>query len=110
MIQIQGKEQIEQQIYFEYDNESILLIKGNLGTMYLGRCVSEVDGSVIPVAIVTIANNSEYLLRRALREASVQIAHNNLIRIWSLVSNMEWDPYAQTQARYMNWCGRTTCQ
>lgn len=101
LVRVQGPEQMAQQIYFEYDNESTPLGKGGMGTVYLGRCVSEVNGAYTPVAIKAIANNSEDLMKRAMQEASVQIAHNNLMRMWGFVPNMEWDPYTQTQiARY----------
>ncbi len=101
LVRVQGAEQLAQQIYFEYDNESTPLGKGGMGTVYLGRCVSEVNGAYTPVAIKAIANNSEDLMKRAIQEASVQIAHNNLMRMWGFVPNMEWDPYTQTQiARY----------
>ena len=101
LVRVQGPEQMAQQIYFEFDNESTPLGKGGMGTVYLGRCVSEVNGAYTPVAIKAIANNSEDLMKRAMQEASVQIAHNNLMRMWGFVPNMEWDPYTQTQiARY----------
>ena len=101
LVRVQGAEQLAQQIYFEFDNESTPLGKGGMGTVYLGRCVSEVNGAYTPVAIKAIANNSEDLMKRAMQEASVQIAHNNLMRMWGFVPNMEWDPYTQTQiARY----------
>ena len=101
LVRVQGAEQLAQQIYFEYDNESTPLGQGGMGTVYLGRCVSEVNGAFTPVAIKAIANNSEDLMKRAIQEASVQIAHNNLMRMWGFVPNMEWDSYTQTQvARY----------
>lgn len=95
IVRVQGAEQIAQQIYFEYDNQSVPLGKGGMGTVYQGRCVNMIDGSSIPVAIKFIASNSQELLMRAVQEASVQIAHNNLMRMYAFVANMEYDAYSQ---------------
>lgn len=101
LVKVQGAEQLAQQIYFEYDTESTPLGQGGMGTVYLGRCVSEVTGAYTPVAVKFIANNTEDMMKRAMQEASVQIAHPNLMRMWGFVPNMEWDAYTQTQiARY----------
>lgn len=97
LVKVQGAEQLAQRIYFEYDNESIPLGKGGMGTVYLGRCVSEETGAYTPVAIKFIENNSEDMMRRAMQEASVQIAHPNLMRMWGFIPNMEWDPYSRSQ-------------
>lgn len=101
LVRVQGADQLAQQIYFEYDNESTPLGKGGMGTVYLGRCVSEVTGAYTPIAIKFIANNTEDMMKRAMQEASVQIAHPNLMRMWGFIPNMEFDPYTQKQvARY----------
>lgn len=101
LVRVQGAEQLAQQIYFEYDNESTPLGQGGMGTVYLGRCVSEETGAYTPIAIKFIANNTEDMMKRAMQEASVQIAHPNLMRMWGFIPNMEWDAYTQSQiARY----------
>ena len=97
LVRVQGPEQMAQQIDFEYDNESIPLGKGGMGTVYLGRCVSEVNGAYTPVAIKSIDGTSDDLRKRAQQEASVQIAHNNLMRMWGFIKNMEWDPCSRSQ-------------
>lgn len=101
LVKVQGAEQLAQQIYFEYDTESLPLGQGGMGTVYLGRCVSELNGAYTPVAVKFIANNTEDMMKRAMQEASVQIAHPNLMRMWGFIPNMEYDPYTQRQiARY----------
>lgn len=101
IVQIQGAEEMLQQIYYEFDNKSVPLGKGGMGVVYLGRCVSQIDGAYTPVAIKFITNDSEDLIKRAQQEASIQIDHPNLMRMWGFIPNMEWDPYTQSQiARY----------
>lgn len=101
LVKVQGPEQLVQQIYFEFDKDSMPLGQGGMGTVYLGRCVSELNGAYTPVAVKFIANNTDDLMKRAMQEASVQIAHPNLMRMWGFIPNMEWDPYSQSPiARY----------
>jgi len=96
IVRIQGAEQIAQQIYYEYDTESMPLGQGGMGVVYLGRCVSAINGAYTAVAIKKIANDSPDLMMRAVMEASVQIEHPNLMRMWGFIPNAEWDPYTQT--------------
>lgn len=101
LVKIQGSEQMTQQIYFEYDNESLPLGQGGMGKVYLGRCVSVLNGAYTPVAVKFIANNTDELIDRAKQEASVQIDHPNLMRMWGFIPNMEWDSYSRSSiARY----------
>lgn len=96
IVKVQGSEQLSQQIYYEYDNASAPLGKGGMGTVYLGRCVSEINGAYVDVAIKRVDSDKDEIILRAAQEASVQIEHRNVIRMWGFIPNMEWDAYSQS--------------
>lgn len=96
-VRVQGNAEIQNNIYYEYDSESIPLGQGGMGIVYQGFCYNALNPSeFVPVAIKSIQNPSKSLVDRAMREASIQIDHPNLLRMYGFVPNMEFDEYSQT--------------
>lgn len=97
IVRVQGASEVQNGIYYEYDTESQPLGQGGMGIVYQGYCF-RVDNpqEYIPVAIKLITNTTQDLIERAMREASIQIDHPNLLRMWGFIPNMEWDMYTQS--------------
>lgn len=96
-VRVQGNAEIQNEIYYEYDSESIPLGQGGMGIVYQGYCFNALNPSeFVPVAIKAIQNPTKNLVDRAMREASIQIDHPNLLRMYGFIPNMEFDEYSQT--------------
>lgn len=92
VVKIQGPAEQVSKIYYEYDNESLPLGQGGMGIVYQGYCFQESSREeCIPVAIKLITINTHELVQRAMREASIQIEHPNLLRMFGFIPNMEYD-------------------
>ena len=88
LVRIQGVSELQNQIYYDYDTESVPLGQGGMGIVYPGRCF-RVDNpdEYIPVAIKLMTNTNPDMIKRAMREASIQIDDPNLLRIvWRICS------------------------
>ena len=97
IIRVQGEAELQNNIYYEYDSESVPLGQGGMGIVYQGYCFNALDTSeYVPVAIKSIQNPTKDLVDRAMREASIQIDHPNLLRMYGFIPNMEMDEYSQT--------------
>ena len=96
LVRIQGVSELQNQIYYDYDTESVPLGQGGMGIVYPGRCF-RVDNpdEYIPVAIKLMTNTNPDMIKRAMREASIQIDDPNLLRMYGFIPNMELDPYTQ---------------
>ncbi len=96
IIRIQGEAERQQGIYYEYDRDSGLLGEGGMGRVFQGFRVDEMSGGFrMPVAIKEIHDNiarDPQLIERAMREASIQIDHENLLRMYGFVSSVTYDP------------------
>lgn len=94
IVRIQGVSELQNQIYYDYDTEAIPLGQGGMGIVYPGRCF-RVDNpeEYIPVAIKLMTNTNQDMIKRAMREASIQIDDPNLLRMYGFIPNMEPDPY-----------------
>lgn len=91
IVKIQGPNEMQFGIHYEYDTESLPLGQGGMGTVYEGYCINDNNGEYFPVAIKQVSNTSTDLIERAIREASIQIDHPNLLRMYGFISNMEWN-------------------
>ena len=94
IVRIQGVSELQNQIYYDYDTESVPLGQGGMGIVYPGRCF-RVDNpeEYIPVAVKLMTNTNPDMIKRAMREASIQIDDPNLLRMYGFIPNMEPDPY-----------------
>lgn len=92
IVRVRGAFELQQGIYYEYDNESQPIGQGGMGIVYAGNGIIECNpAELYPVALKLITNPTQDLILRAQREASVQIDHPNLLRMYGFVSNMEVD-------------------
>lgn len=97
IVRIQGEREAQNHIYYEYDSESAPLGEGGMGIVYQGYCFNALSpDEFVPVAIKSIQNPTQNLIDRAMREASIQIDHPNLLRMYGFIPNMEKDEYSQT--------------
>lgn len=96
IIRIQGDFERRQGVYYEYDRDSQPLGEGGMGRIYQGYMVNEMSGGFRrPVAIKEIHDHiarDPQLIERAQRESSIQIDHENLLRMYGFVPNMEYNP------------------
>lgn len=92
IVKVQSACEEKAHIYYEYESSSIPLGIGGMGTVYQGCCFREGDRTqFIPVAIKRLDYSTQELVDRAMREASVQIDHDNLLRMYGFIPNMETD-------------------
>lgn len=97
IVRVQGNAEIQNEIYYEYDSESIPLGQGGMGIVYQGYCFNALNpNEFVPVAIKAIQNPTKNLVDRAMREASIQIDHPNLLRMYGFIPNMEFDEFSQS--------------
>jgi serine/threonine protein kinase len=90
IVKVQGAAELQSGIYYEYETDSIPLGQGGMGTVYQGYCFREEDRSqYVPVAIKKIAYTTKELVDKAMREASIQIENDNLLRMYGFIPNLE---------------------
>ena len=99
VITIRGEFEQSQGYHFEYDRDGIPLGQGGMGRIFQGFKINDATGQCVPVAIKeineNIAGNPE-LIERAMREASIQIDHDNLLRMYGFVPNIEYGAASNT--------------
>ena len=93
IIRVEGAAENQAGIYYEYDPEIPPIGEGGMGKVFAGECVNVASGERIPVALKLIASPTKDLIDRAMREASIQIDHPNLLRMYGFIPNMEYDSY-----------------
>lgn len=97
IVRVQGEAEVQNNIYYEYDSESAPLGQGGMGVVYQGYCFNAMNpDEFVPVAIKSIPNPTKNLVDRAMLEASIQIDHPNLLRMYGFIPNMEMDEYSNT--------------
>lgn len=83
---LQGFEEKQKGIYYEYDADSSPLGEGAMGRVYKGFCVNEKTKSKTPVAIKAIFDNiPDRVIERARREAAVRIDSPYLLHMLGFV-------------------------
>lgn len=95
---VRGPAEISQGVYYEYDRDSAPLGEGGMGVIYQGYRVDNY-GYRMPVAIKSIHDKiagDPQLIERAMREASIQIDNDNLLRMYGFIQNAELDPRMNT--------------
>lgn len=80
--------------YYEFDpeNRSSMLGKGGMGVVFKGKLTHNDTGRSEDVAIkVLFKDLSEESVMRARREASIQITHENIVRMYGFVETTDQD-------------------
>ncbi len=92
MVKVQSAAEFQNGIYYEYDTDSRPLGQGGMGVVYQGFCFHEGDRSqFIPVAIKQMTYTTPALIDKAMREASIQVDNDHLLRMFGFVPNWEQD-------------------
>lgn len=95
IVRLQGQCAFQFGAYYEFDKDITPIGEGGMGVLYLGARVHQASGARIPVVIKAIRDEigmQAHLVQRLMREASVQIDNENLIRMYDFVSNYEVSP------------------
>ena len=84
-------------VYYEFDRDSTPLGEGGMGRIYQGFRVDTSYGMQSVVAIKCIKPElcgNASIIQRAQRESSVQIDHENLIRMYGFLSGAEYNNFS----------------
>lgn len=86
MLRLQGENERQQAIYYEFDLDRAPLGEGGMGRVFQGYRVVVSSNMRIPVAIKVVYDGMpESVIERARREASIQMDNDNLIRMYGFV-------------------------
>lgn len=94
VIKLQNESDIQLGQYYEFDPEDrySILGKGGMGIVFKGKLIHSETGVNELVAIkVLFKDLSEESILRARREASIQIVHENVIRMYGFVETTDGD-------------------
>lgn len=94
MISLQNGSDIKLGQHYEFDPEdkSSYLGQGGMGVVFKGKLIHNDSGKFEDVAIkVMFKGLSEESVNRAKREASIQIVHENVIRMYGFIETIDFD-------------------
>lgn len=98
---IQGKEEEQKGIYYEFDSSEEPLGVGGMGKVYKGLCVNEATGVSKKVAIKFMYSDlPPHAIERARREAAIQIRNENLVEMLGFIESEEKDVLGEMKPRY----------
>jgi len=92
LIKLQTEAEIASDQYYEFDpeNRSTILGKGGMGIVFKGKIIHNETTKFEYVAIkVLFKDLSEESITRAKREASIQILHENVIRMYGFIETLD---------------------
>ncbi|MCM1074095.1 MAG: serine/threonine protein kinase [Ruminococcus sp.] len=100
-IRIQGENERQKGIYYEYDPSDAPLGEGGMGKVYKGWCCSETTNQRREVAIKFLYSDlPPHVIARARREAAVQLRNDNLVEMFGFVEISAKDELGQPIVRY----------
>lgn len=100
-IRIQGENERQKGIYYEYDPSEAPLGEGGMGKVYKGWCCSETTNQRREVAIKFLYSDlPSHVIARARREAAVQLRNDNLVEMFGFVEINAKDELGQPIVRY----------
>lgn len=101
LIRIQGENERQKGIYFEYDPTEAPLGEGGMGKVYKGWCCSETTNQRREVAIKFLYSDlPPHVIARARREAAVQLRNDNLVEMFGFVEICDRDELGQPIVHY----------
>lgn len=93
IVKIQGPNEMKNNLHYEYDADSTPLGEGGMGKVFQGYCINDNNpNEFFSVAIKVVTNITPAFIERTRREASIQVDHPNLLRMYGFIPNMEWNP------------------
>ena len=94
---LQGPEEKEKGIYYEFDADSTPIGEGGMGVVYKGFRVDEKTNIRTEVAIKALHEDlPDEVYARAEREASIQLRHENLVEMLGLISVFEPNKWGES--------------
>ena len=90
-IRLQGPKGKGGQAVYVFDNEKNILGEGGMGIVYLGKRIAA-NGTELKVAIKELKIKETDIISRAQREASIQLNHDNLVRMYGIIETEDDDP------------------
>ena len=101
IIRIQGPEERQKGICYEYNSEEMPLGEGGMGYVYKGYLLDERTGSTRMVAIKQMKSDlPEQAIERARREASIRLHNDNLVEMLAFIEMPARMVYGQIQKQY----------
>ena len=98
---IQGDNERQLRIHYEFDLDSKPLGEGGMGVVYRGVRIDETNGLKTDVAIKILHEDLPHeVYDRAKREASIQIRHTNLVEMFGMISEFEVDRFGVQHAHH----------
>lgn len=100
-VRIQGENERNRGIYYEYDPADTPLGEGGMGKVYKGWCCNESTNQRREVAIKFLYSDlPQHVISRARREAAVQLKNESLIEMLGFVEIAGRDELGQQVIRY----------
>lgn len=100
-IRIQGVNERQKGIYYEYDPSDTPLGEGGMGKVYRGWCCNETTNQRREIAIKFLYSDlPPHVIARARREAAVQLRNDNLVEMLGFVEISAKDELGQPIVRY----------
>lgn len=97
---LQGSDERNKGCYFEFDTEVDVLGEGGMGRVYLGKRVDE-NGTVSQVAVKAMFEGlPDQVIERAKREASIQLHHDSLVRMYGFIETVDTDSFGADIIHY----------
>lgn len=101
IIRLQGEQEKQQGIYFEFDTKSTPLGEGGMGKVYRGRRVNAHTGETRDVAIKFMFSGLPAdTITRAENEANIRIQHENLVEMMGFLAVESKLPNGAISVRY----------
>lgn len=101
IIKLQGDKEIQQGIYYEFDDSSTPLGEGGMGKVFRGRRVNIKTHEKREVAIkFMFAGLPPNVIQRAEDEANIKIQHDNLVEMMGFLAVETLMPNGATTLRY----------
>ena len=101
IIKLQGEKEIQQGIYYEFDDSSTPLGEGGMGKVFRGRRINVKTHEKRDVAIkFMFAGLPPNVIQRAEDEANIKIQHDNLVEMMGFLAVETIMPNGGTTLRY----------